>query len=90
MNNDLVGLMASLIPTPRCHFLQVWANRDIGASVLALLCTAGAKVAAAGALQQSANLKESCGMRRKIIVDAACSLQLIAHLTPCDAGSMLL
>jgi hypothetical protein len=23
MNNDLVGLMASLIPTPRCHFLQV-------------------------------------------------------------------
>jgi hypothetical protein len=22
MNNDLVGLMASLIPTPRCHFLQ--------------------------------------------------------------------
>lgn len=51
MNNDLVGLMASLIPTPRCHFLQVWANRDIGAAVLALLCTAGAKVAVAGALQ---------------------------------------
>ena len=22
MNNDLVGLIASLIPTPRCHFLQ--------------------------------------------------------------------
>lgn len=22
MNNDLVGLMASLIPTPRCHFLM--------------------------------------------------------------------
>lgn len=22
MNNDLVGLVASLIPTPRCHFLQ--------------------------------------------------------------------
>lgn len=21
MNNDLVGLVASLIPTPRCHFL---------------------------------------------------------------------
>ncbi len=21
MNNDLVGLIASLIPTPRCHFL---------------------------------------------------------------------
>ena len=74
MNNDLVGLMASLIPTPRCHFLQVWANRDIGASVLALLCTGGAKVAAARALQQSTNLKESCcGMRRKVIVDAACS-----------------
>lgn len=22
MNNDLVGLVASLIPTPRCHFLM--------------------------------------------------------------------
>jgi tubulin gamma len=22
MNNDLVGLIASLIPTPRCHFLM--------------------------------------------------------------------
>jgi tubulin gamma len=22
MNNDLVGLLASLIPTPRCHFLM--------------------------------------------------------------------
>ena len=22
MNNDLVGLMSSLIPTPRCHFLM--------------------------------------------------------------------
>jgi tubulin gamma len=22
MNNDLMGLMASLIPTPRCHFLM--------------------------------------------------------------------
>ena len=22
MNNDLVGLIASLVPTPRCHFLQ--------------------------------------------------------------------
>lgn len=22
MNNDLVGLIASLIPTPRCHFLS--------------------------------------------------------------------
>ena len=22
MNNDLVGLVASLIPTPRCHFLD--------------------------------------------------------------------
>ncbi len=22
MNNDMVGLMASLIPTPRCHFLM--------------------------------------------------------------------
>jgi tubulin gamma len=21
MNNDLVGIIASLIPTPRCHFL---------------------------------------------------------------------
>lgn len=22
MNNDLVGIIASLIPTPRCHFLM--------------------------------------------------------------------
>lgn len=22
MNNDLVGIVASLIPTPRCHFLM--------------------------------------------------------------------
>jgi len=22
MNNDLVGLMSSLIPTPRCHYLM--------------------------------------------------------------------
>lgn len=22
MNNDLVGMIASLIPTPRCHFLM--------------------------------------------------------------------
>jgi tubulin gamma len=22
MNNDLMGLVASLIPTPRCHFLM--------------------------------------------------------------------
>lgn len=22
MNNDLIGLVASLIPTPRCHFLM--------------------------------------------------------------------
>lgn len=22
MNNDMVGLIASLIPTPRCHFLM--------------------------------------------------------------------
>lgn len=22
MNNDLIGLMASLIPTPRCHYLM--------------------------------------------------------------------
>ena len=22
MNNDLIGLIASLIPTPRCHFLM--------------------------------------------------------------------
>lgn len=22
MNNDLVGIMASLVPTPRCHFLM--------------------------------------------------------------------
>lgn len=22
MNNDLIGLLASLIPTPRCHFLM--------------------------------------------------------------------
>jgi tubulin gamma len=22
MNNDLVGLVASLIPTPKCHFLM--------------------------------------------------------------------
>jgi tubulin gamma len=22
MNNDLVGILASLIPTPRCHFLM--------------------------------------------------------------------
>lgn len=22
MNNDLVGLVASLVPTPRCHFLM--------------------------------------------------------------------
>jgi tubulin gamma len=22
MNNDLMGLIASLIPTPRCHFLM--------------------------------------------------------------------
>jgi tubulin gamma len=22
MNNDMVGLLASLIPTPRCHFLM--------------------------------------------------------------------
>jgi len=22
MNNDLVGLVASLVPTPKCHFLQ--------------------------------------------------------------------
>ena len=22
MNNDLVGLLASLVPTPRCHFLM--------------------------------------------------------------------
>jgi len=22
MNNDLIGLLASLVPTPRCHFLM--------------------------------------------------------------------
>lgn len=35
MNNDLVGLIASLIPTPRCHFLQT------GYTPLTLETTAG-------------------------------------------------
>jgi tubulin gamma len=26
MNNDLIGLVASLIPTPRCHFLMTGKN----------------------------------------------------------------
>ena len=30
MNNDLVGLIASLIPTPRCHFLQTSYTPFIG------------------------------------------------------------
>jgi len=42
MNNDLVGLIASLIPTPRCHFLQV------GAAAAAAAVAAAATAAITG------------------------------------------
>ena len=33
MHNDMVGIMASLIPTPRCHFLQTSYTPFTGESV---------------------------------------------------------
>ena len=36
MNNDLVGLVASLIPTPRCHFLMTGYTPLTGAGRLAI------------------------------------------------------
>lgn len=35
MNNDLIGLVASLIPTPRCHFLMTgYTPLTVGHTVL--------------------------------------------------------
>lgn len=38
MNNDLIGLVASLIPTPRCHFLMTGYTpinlSEVGASAI--------------------------------------------------------
>ena len=44
MNNDLVGLVASLIPTPRCHFLMtgytpLTVERQVSILLLAVQCS---------------------------------------------------
>lgn len=39
MNNDLVGLLASLIPTPRCHFLMTgYTPLTVERQVFSLCC----------------------------------------------------
>jgi len=38
MNNDLIGLIASLIPTPRCHFLMTgYTPLSIGTQVISFI-----------------------------------------------------
>lgn len=39
MNNDLVGIIASLIPTPRCHFLMTSYTPFTGEDIDKVSCS---------------------------------------------------
>jgi tubulin gamma len=63
MNNDLVGLVASLIPTPRCHFLMTgFTPLTIDAKVSAVRKTTVLDVMRR--LLQTKNIMVSCSTRR--------------------------
>lgn len=76
MNNDLVGLIASLIPTPRCHFLMT------GYTPLTLESGEGGQVNSAirkttvldvmRRLLQPKNIMASWGLRLQLGLGAAC------------------
>lgn len=39
MNNDLVGMIASLVPTPRCHFLSTSYTPFTNDSIAKVRCS---------------------------------------------------
>eukprot|EP00753_Platysulcus_tardus_P020902 PLAT8461.1.p1 GENE.PLAT8461.1~~PLAT8461.1.p1 ORF type:complete len:526 (+),score=258.50 PLAT8461.1:56-1633(+) len=63
MNNDLIGLIASLIPTPRCHFLMTgYTPLTLGSKASAVRKTSVLDVMRR--LLQTKNTMVSCDMRR--------------------------
>lgn len=64
MNNDLIGLVASLIPTPRCHFLMTgYTPLTVDANVQQLVRKTTV-LDVMRRLLQSKNIMVSCSTRR--------------------------
>ena len=67
MNNDLVGILASLIPTPRCHFLMTgYAPLNVDRQVSNVRKTTVLDVMRR--LLQTQNIMVSCSTRKGMYI----------------------